>query len=57
MISCWLYSERRLLAMKFVGQMVIDIIIFILAAAFSVVIVGHIIMLWSLRRNFFIVLR
>lgn len=38
-------------------QVAIDVILFILAAAFSLVSTGYIAMLWSLRRNFFIILR
>ena len=43
--------------MEFEGQIAIDTVIFVTAAAFALLCVGHIVMLWRLRRDFFIVLR
>lgn len=52
-----LRRREKLLTMDFEGQMAVDVVLFILAAAFSLVSIGYIAMLWSLRRNFFIVMR
>ena len=43
--------------MEFEEQKAIDTVIFVTAAAFALLCVGHIVMLWRLRRDFFIVLR
>eukprot|EP00903_Cladosiphon_okamuranus_P014587 g13528.t1 len=43
--------------MNYAGKTAIDAIIFIAAAAVSLVCIGHIAVLWALRRNFFIVMR
>eukprot|EP00752_Nemacystus_decipiens_P009711 g8672.t1 len=50
--------ERRLPPiMEFKGQTAIDTILFVTAASFSLVCIRYIAMLWSRRRDFFIVLR
>lgn len=56
-ITVTLFLGGGLLLMNSKRQLAVDATIFILATAFSLVCLGHTVMLWSLRRNFFIVLR
>lgn len=45
----WPCAEGKTLTMEFEGQMAVDVVLFVLVVAFSLLSVAYIGMLWSLR--------
>ena len=56
-LVCLTLGLRPLVIMSFAGQKVIDFILLLAAVTFTVISTGYVLMLWSIRRDFFIVLR
>lgn len=52
-----LTSSFELLEMEFPGQTLVDVLILVLASTYTIFATVHIMLLWHMRNNFFIVLR